>query len=71
MFAGVQYIIDTLVDALHRDAARRFMFNEIGHFYRWWRQQSDARKAQVRALVNEGTCCLLEVLEDIPLCPVL
>lgn len=52
--AGVQYIIDTLVDALRRDPARRFMFNEMGHFYRWWRQQGDARKQLVRQLVNEG-----------------
>ena len=54
--AESQYIIDTMVDALRRDAARRFTFVEMGYFYRWWREQSDARKAQVRELVNEGTC---------------
>ena len=53
--AGVQYIIDSVVDALRRDVARRFTYVEMGYFYRWWREQSDARKAQVRALVNEGT----------------
>ena len=52
--AGVQYILDTVVDELLKDPARRFVYVEIAFFYLWWNQQNNATKQSVRTLVSEG-----------------
>lgn len=52
--AGVQYILDTTVQQLLQDDRRRFIYVEIAFFYRWWNQQTESLKAQVRNLVNKG-----------------
>lgn len=51
---GVQYIIDSVVQALVDDPNRRFIYVEIGFFWRWWQQQSDVMRNTVKQLVNEG-----------------
>ena len=56
--AGVQYILDSVVDGLERDPQRRFTYVEMAYFFRWWREQSDARRAAVRDLVAQGTAIL-------------
>jgi Glycosyl hydrolases family 38 N-terminal domain len=45
--AGVQYILDTVVQCLQADPARRFTYAEIAFFSRWWRQQDDGMKRKV------------------------
>jgi lysosomal alpha-mannosidase len=50
----VQYILDTVVTELLKDERRRFIYVEVAFFYRWWREQNEARQDQVRGLVNEG-----------------
>lgn len=53
--AGVQYILDSVVDQLLKNPERRFIYVESAFFYRWWKQQSSAMQQTVRQLVNEGT----------------
>jgi len=36
-WAGVQYTIDTVIDMLLEDPRRKFIYVEIGFFWRWWR----------------------------------
>ncbi len=52
--AGVQYIIDSVVHALDQNPDRRFIYVEIGFFYRWWSQQTEATRDKVRGFVNTG-----------------
>ncbi|MEQ2204046.1 Lysosomal alpha-mannosidase [Xenoophorus captivus] len=53
--AGVQYILDSVVDQLLKNPDRRFIYVETGFFYRWWKQQSSSMQQTVKQLVNEGT----------------
>lgn len=74
--AGVQYILDSVVDQLLKNPDRRFIYVESAFFYRWWKQQSSAMQQTVRQLVNEGTrghrrgfVLILEILRgDLLLC---
>ncbi|MEQ2159382.1 hypothetical protein GOODEAATRI_022294, partial [Goodea atripinnis] len=52
--AGVQYILDSVVDQLLKNPDRRFIYVETGFFYRWWKQQSSSMQQTVKQLVNEG-----------------
>lgn len=53
--AGVQYILDSVVDQLLKNPDRRFIYVETAFFYRWWKQQSSSMQQTVKQLVNEGT----------------
>lgn len=44
---GVQYILNSVVNELVANPARRFTYVEIAFFMRWWREQTPAM--QVRA----------------------
>ncbi|KAK9693089.1 Glycosyl hydrolases family 38 N-terminal domain [Popillia japonica] len=52
--AGVQYILDSVVTALHENPDRRFIQVETAFFHKWWKEQSENRKELVRELVNSG-----------------
>ncbi|KAL2086870.1 hypothetical protein ACEWY4_017929 [Coilia grayii] len=52
--AGVQYILDSVVEELQKDPTRRFIYVESAFFYRWWKQQKQATRRIVTQLVNEG-----------------
>ncbi|KAL6111177.1 man2b1 [Pungitius sinensis] len=52
--AGVQYILDSVVDQLLKNPDRRFIYVETAFFYRWWKQQSSDMQQTVKRLVNEG-----------------
>uniref|UniRef100_A0A8C4E9F8 Alpha-mannosidase n=1 Tax=Dicentrarchus labrax TaxID=13489 RepID=A0A8C4E9F8_DICLA len=52
--AGVQYILDSVVDQLLKNPDRRFIYVETAFFYRWWKQQSSSMQQTVKKLVNEG-----------------
>ncbi|CAF2951488.1 unnamed protein product [Rotaria sp. Silwood2] len=52
--AAVQYILDSVIQALLENADRRFIYVEIAFFWRWWRQQTEDMQNTVRKLVNEG-----------------
>ena len=53
--AGVQYILDSVVDALLDDPSRRFIYVETAFFWKWWLQQDDKMHHTVHRLVNEGS----------------
>jgi lysosomal alpha-mannosidase len=52
--AGVQYIIDSVIRALDANPDRRFIYVEIGFFWRWWNQQTEDTQNKVKQFVNEG-----------------
>ncbi|KAL4856940.1 Alpha-mannosidase [Chlorella vulgaris] len=52
--AGVQYTLDTVVQALTANPARKFVYGEMGFFMRWWAQQDEDTRALVTQLVEDG-----------------
>lgn len=74
--AGVQYILDSVVDQLLKNPDRRFIYVESAFFSRWWKQQSSATQQTVRRLVDGGTwgtraagfCFYSEILKEDFLC---
>lgn len=52
--AGVQYILDNVVRALLRNPDRRFIYVESAFFTKWWYDQTESRKEEVKMLVREG-----------------
>ncbi|KAH1004274.1 hypothetical protein HUJ04_004053 [Dendroctonus ponderosae] len=52
--AGVQYIISSVVDALKSNKDRRFIYVETGYFWKWWTNQEEDVRSDVRQLVNNG-----------------
>ena len=52
--AAVQYILDSVIESLLDNPARRFIYVEIAFFWRWWLQQTEQMHDTVRQLVNEG-----------------
>ena len=53
---GVQYIIDSVVSELVWDKQRRFIYVETAFFWKWWLEQSDAKREIVKELVRGGEC---------------
>lgn len=52
--AGVQYILDSVIQELLRDPSKRFVYAESAYFFKWWSDQKPELQAQVKMLVNEG-----------------
>lgn len=52
--AGVQYIIDSVVQSLLRDPEKRFIYVESAFFFKWWKEQTAEVQEQVKMLVDEG-----------------
>lgn len=52
--ASVQYIIDSVIQSLLESSERRFVYVESAFFSRWWNEQTESLKEQVKMLVNEG-----------------
>lgn len=52
--AGVQYILDSVVQALLQDPKKRFIYVESAFFAKWWHEQDEKLRDQVKMLVNEG-----------------
>eukprot|EP00117_Sycon_ciliatum_P000808 scpid87007/ scgid2702/ Lysosomal alpha-mannosidase; Lysosomal acid alpha-mannosidase; Mannosidase alpha class 2B member 1; Mannosidase alpha-B len=51
---AVQYILDSVIASLIADPNKKFSYVEMAFFFRWWREQSDTMKDQVRNLVKDG-----------------
>ena len=51
--AAVRHILTSVVDALLADPTKTFVYAEMAFFARWWREQTPARRTQVRTLVAE------------------
>ncbi|XP_076263633.1 lysosomal alpha-mannosidase-like [Rhynchophorus ferrugineus] len=52
--AGVQYILQTVMDSLRKNEDRRFIYVETAFFWKWWIKQSDSIKEEVKNYVNNG-----------------
>ncbi|XP_037084012.1 lysosomal alpha-mannosidase-like [Pollicipes pollicipes] len=52
--AGVQYILDSVIQELVKDPEKRFIYVETAFFWRWYLQQDEQTIATVENLVNEG-----------------
>ena len=52
--AGVQYILDTVIEELIRNKQRRFIYVEIAFFWKWWQEQDEDQRMIVRELVRTG-----------------
>ncbi|XP_062548691.1 lysosomal alpha-mannosidase-like isoform X3 [Armigeres subalbatus] len=52
--AGVQYILDSVIQSLLKDPSRRFIYVESAFFFKWWTEQTPELQDQVRELVNQG-----------------
>ncbi|GJQ67661.1 hypothetical protein Trydic_g16491 [Trypoxylus dichotomus] len=52
--AGVQHIIGSVIQALQKDATRRFIQVETAFFWQWWQDQSVETRKITKELVNSG-----------------
>lgn len=52
--AGVQYILDSVVQALVRNKERKFIYVETAFFSKWWLEQDVATQEIVQELVRTG-----------------
>ncbi|VDP44385.1 unnamed protein product [Schistosoma mattheei] len=52
--AGVQYILDSVIQALVDDSKRRFTYVEMTFFMKWWIGQTLAKRQIVKNLVQSG-----------------
>ncbi|XP_027202659.2 lysosomal alpha-mannosidase-like [Dermatophagoides pteronyssinus] len=52
--AGVQYILDTMIEELIRNKDRRFIYVEIAFFWKWWQEQNEEQRMIVKELVRTG-----------------
>uniref|UniRef100_A0A1I8IN08 alpha-mannosidase n=1 Tax=Macrostomum lignano TaxID=282301 RepID=A0A1I8IN08_9PLAT len=53
-YYSVQFILDNVIRELSLDSKRKFTYVEMAFFYRWWREQSNSTRDQVRQLVANG-----------------
>ena len=52
--AGVQLILDSVMEELLADPKKMFSYVEMKFFSMWWREQDEHMKDKVRKLVTEG-----------------
>lgn len=52
--ANVQIILDSVVASLLKDPSKRFIYVESAYFFKWWHDQPETLKEQVKQLINEG-----------------
>ncbi|GAB4847549.1 hypothetical protein Ancab_026609 [Ancistrocladus abbreviatus] len=50
----IENVLDSVVEALHRDPNRKFVFAEQAFFQRWWATQNEEIREVVRRLVDRG-----------------
>ena len=46
-----KYILDSVIPELVKDPTKRFIYVEVAFFWRWWREQNEEMKKQVRTNV--------------------
>jgi len=57
--AGVQYIIDSVVQSLLQNETRKFIYVETAYIWKWWVLQTPELQEKVKKLVNDGMCHLI------------
>ena len=53
-FAGVRYILDTVIESLSVHPDRKFTYVEMAYFSRWWDEQPETIREKTRRLVANG-----------------
>jgi len=53
-YRNVYYIIDTVLARLLENPDRKFIYVEVGFFARWWQEQPERKKDQMRKVVARG-----------------
>eukprot|EP00931_Biecheleriopsis_adriatica_P102099 TRINITY_DN77122_c0_g1_i1.p1 TRINITY_DN77122_c0_g1~~TRINITY_DN77122_c0_g1_i1.p1 ORF type:complete len:1154 (+),score=170.39 TRINITY_DN77122_c0_g1_i1:66-3527(+) len=53
-YRNVYYIIDTVLARLLENPDRKFIYVEVGFFARWWDEQPERKKDQMRKVVANG-----------------
>ena len=51
--ASVRPILDTVIESLSKSPKRKFIYVEMAFFTRWWKDQDENKRAEVRKLVEE------------------
>ncbi len=54
IYLAVQYILDSVIEALVENPDRRYIYVEIAFFWRWWNEKSEDIRNTVKQLVNDG-----------------
>ncbi|XP_049791934.1 lysosomal alpha-mannosidase-like [Schistocerca nitens] len=52
--AGVQYIIDTMLNELRNDPDRRFIYVETAFLWKWWLDHNEAKRQLMIDFINSG-----------------
>ncbi|XP_058821191.1 lysosomal alpha-mannosidase-like isoform X3 [Topomyia yanbarensis] len=52
--AGVQYILDSVIEALLHNPERKFIYVESAFFFKWWNEQTAELQEAVKELVQQG-----------------
>lgn len=52
--AGVQYILDSVIEELLEDPQKKFIYVESAYFFKWWDKQTPKLQEKVKELVNQG-----------------
>ncbi|XP_050428079.1 lysosomal alpha-mannosidase-like [Adelges cooleyi] len=52
--AAVQFIFDSVLEALSKNPDRRFIYVETAFFWKWWEKQNEETQAAVKDLVSSG-----------------
>ncbi|XP_058821189.1 lysosomal alpha-mannosidase-like isoform X1 [Topomyia yanbarensis] len=52
--AGVQYILDSVIEALLHNPERKFIYVESAFFFKWWDEQTVELQDAVKELVEQG-----------------
>ena len=60
--AGVQYILDSVVEELIRNKDRRFIYVESAFFNMWWQEQNQEQREIVQELVQTGKNSLFLIM---------
>jgi len=53
-YKEVQYILDSVVDELHKDPNKKFIYVEMAFFFKWWKEQDINTRKIVEGLVQNG-----------------
>jgi len=64
-YTEVQYILDSVVDELHRDPNKKFIYVEMAFFFKWWKEQDEKTRKIVEGLVQNGLVFLKQILSHI------
>ena len=52
--AGVQYVLDSVIETLLQNDKRKFIYVETAFFWMWWTKQDQKIRDVVKDLVNNG-----------------